>query len=389
MRIFMLVSRVPWPLEKGDKLRAYHQLRFLAKNHEVHLFCLSDSAVHPDALEHLRSITPFVTVYRLNRLKILLRMVLAFFSAKPFQVHYFFDRGIAKKLRSAAEGIRPDAVYCQLIRCSEYVKNWHQYAKTLDFMDALSAGQQRRAARAPWYIKLFVKEEAKRLTAYEHLIFDYFEHHSIISEQDRRLIYHPNAGSIRVIPNGIDSSYFLPNMPVEKQYDVLFTGNMSYPPNVEGACRLVNEVLPLVKKKLPNIRVLIAGANPSQAVRALAGPAVTVSGWLEDMREAYSSSAVFVAPMQSGSGMQNKLLEAMCMEVPCVTTSLAAEPIGARHQQECLVGNTNEQLAEHIVGLLNDGKEASRLSKNGRLFVTQQFDWAKTVADLDTLMFGK
>jgi glycosyltransferase involved in cell wall biosynthesis len=141
--------------------------------------------------------------------------------------------------------------------------------------------------------------------------------------------------------------------------------------------------------KRPEVRVLIAGANPSQAVRALAGPAVNVSGWLEDMREAYCSSAVFVAPMQSGSGMQNKLLEAMSMEVPCVTTSLAAEPIGARHLQECLVGNTNEQLAEHIVGLLNDGAEAIRLGKNGRLFVTQQFDWAKTVADLDTLMSSK
>jgi glycosyltransferase involved in cell wall biosynthesis len=316
-------------------------------------------------------------------------MILAFFSAKPFQVHYFFDRGIAKKLRLAADGIGPDAVYCQLIRCSEYVKNWHQYSKTLDFMDALSAGQQRRAARAPWYIKLFVKEEAKRLTAYEHLIFDYFEHHCIISEQDRRLIYHPNAGSIRVIPNGIDSSYFIPNIPSEKQYDLLFTGNMSYPPNVEGACRLVNEVLPLVIRKRPEVRVLIAGANPSQAVRSLAGPSVVVSGWLKDMRDAYSSSAVFVAPMQSGSGMQNKLLEAMCMEVPCVTTSLAAEPIGASHMQECLVGNTNEQLAEHIVGLLDDRAEAGRLGKNGRLFVIQQFDWAKTVADLDTLMFGK
>lgn len=382
MKICMLVSRVPWPLEKGDKLRAYHQLRFLAREHEVHLFCLSDGPVDAQAVAHLKTVTPHVTVFRLNPLKIVLRMVIAFFSRKPFQVHYFFQRSIAIRLRRSIDAIHPDVVYCQLIRCSEYVKHLHHYPKTLDYMDALSSGQQRRAMRAPWYIAPFVREEAKRLTAYEHLVFDYFEHHCIISEQDRRLIYHPQSSRIQVVPNGIDANYFSPNAGQLKTYDLLFTGNMSYPPNVEGAQRLVNDVLPLVRRVKPNVTLLLAGANPTSAVRSLASASVTVSGWLNDMRTAYSESKVFVAPMQSGSGMQNKLLEAMCMELPCVTTSLAAAPLSVLHGAQVLIGNSDEEIAQHILHLLDNPKEADELAKVSRLFVQENFEWASTVKDL-------
>lgn len=389
MKICMVVSRVPWPLEKGDKLRAYHQLRYLARRHEMHLFCLSDTAVSQEAIEHLQSITPHVTIYKLNRLKMLVRLCFALFARRPFQVHYFFERSIARRMRIAVDAIAPDAVYCQLIRCSEYVKHWHHYHKVLDYMDALSAGQQRRAKRAPWYLAPFVREEASRLTAYEHLIFDYFEEHTIISEQDRALIYHPQNTHIHIVPNGIDAEYFSAHNAQSLRFDVLFTGNMSYPPNVEGAQRLVREVLPLVRKSRPQTTVLIAGANPSATVLELAGDAVVVSGWMDDMRTAYAQSRVFVAPMLSGSGMQNKLLEAMCMELPCVTTSLAALPIGAKHGEHWLTGNSNEELADAIVQLLNDQELASRMGKAASAFVRDSFNWERTVNLLDEKCFGK
>jgi glycosyltransferase involved in cell wall biosynthesis len=165
-------------------------------------------------------------------------------------------------------------------------------------------------------------------------------------------------------------------------YDLLFTGNMSYPPNVEGAQRLVNDVLPLVHQVKPNVTLLLAGANPTSAVRSLASEAVTVSGWLDDMRTAYSEAKVFVAPMRSGSGMQNKLLEAMCMELPCVTTSLAAAPLSALHGSQVLIGNSDEEIAQHILYLLDNPKQADELARESRLFVQENFEWASTVKDL-------
>jgi sugar transferase (PEP-CTERM/EpsH1 system associated) len=387
MKLCMVVSRVPWPLEKGDKLRAYHQLRVLAQKNEVHLFCLSDSAVDVAAVEYLKTITPHVVVYRLSKWKMLLRMLFAFFSRKPFQVHYFFDRSVASRMRKAVDTIRPDAVYCQLIRCSEYVKHWHHYHKVLDYMDALSAGQQRRAKRSPWYLTPFVREEAKRLAAYEHLIFDYFERHCIISNQDRELIYHPSNWLIRIVPNGIDTDYFKAVHNNNPKYDVLFTGNMSYPPNVEGAQRLVRSVLPIVHARNPNVRVLLAGANPGSAVKSLASSSVDVSGWMDDMRKAYADARIFVAPMLSGSGMQNKLLEAMSMELPCITTSLAALPIGLKHGETSWIGNSDEEIAEAILRLMDASEEADRIAKSGRQYVLENYNWEASVHELELTCF--
>lgn len=387
MKICMIVSRVPWPLEKGDKLRAYHQLKHLAKHHEVHLICLSDGRVDAGAIKQLQLLTPHVTVFQLSRWKMIFRIIMAFFSSKPFQVHYFFDRLISKKVKRLMDEISPDAVYCQLIRCSEYVKHLHAYDKTLDYMDALSAGQQRRAVRAPWYLAPFVKEEARRLKAYEHLVFDYFEHHTIISEQDRKLIYHAQCDRIEVVPNGIDAEYFKREEKPLKTYDLVFTGNMSYPPNVEGARRLVHSILPLVRKQYGDVKLLLAGANPATAVRELESDGVVVSGWLDDIRTAYNDAHVFVAPMQSGSGMQNKLLEAMCMELPCVTTTLAAAPLGVTNEVECYIGQSDEELAAHIVRLLENPSLARQMGETGRRYVQGKFDWPSTVQILESRCF--
>jgi len=385
MKIFMLVSRVPWPLEKGDKLRAYHQLKQLAKNHEVFLCCLSDKEVHPDAMAQLKSITPHVVVLRLNILIVGWRLFRALFSSKPFQVHYFFQSSAKRKVKALIDEFKPDNIYCQLIRTSEYVKHFHNYSKTLDYMDALSAGLQRRVGRTGWILNLFVREESKRLKNYEHLIFDYFEHHTIISAQDRDLIFHPERKKIEVVPNGIDSTFFTPSNDIEKKYDLVFTGNMSYPPNVDCALRLVHEILPLVHQKMPGVKLLIAGATPSRQVMQLQSEFVEVTGWMDDIRTAYSSSKIFMAPMRTGSGLQNKLLEAMCMEIPCVTSQIVARAMEAVHGEHLLIEETNEQLAECVIKLLNTPDVSNEMAKRGRQFVVSKFNWEATTDKISAL----
>ncbi len=384
----MLVSRVPWPLEKGDKLRAYHQLRMLAKNHEVHLCCLSDKRIDEGAVNHLRTITPHVYVIRLQRIKIAWRLFRALFSDRPFQVHYFFQTSAAKKVRSLIDQIKPDHIYCQLIRASEYVKHLHDYGKTLDYMDSLSSGQRRRIASSPWWMKYFVREEARRLTAYENLIFDYFDHHTIISAQDRQLIYHTDRNKISVIPNGIDAEFFSAK-PTPKEFEIAFTGNMSYPPNVDCALRLAKEILPLIHKTHPHVKLLIAGANPVKSILQLQSTHVKVTGWMEDIRDAYNQSRIFMAPMRSGSGLQNKLLEAMCMNLPCVTSPLAANAMDAVHNESMLIGETNEEFANLAITLLNNDEVATSLAKGGRKFASENFEWEKTVIELIDLMHEK
>lgn len=388
MKIFVLVSRVPYPLEKGDKLRAYHQIEHLSKTHEVFLCCLSEGEVHPEALKELKKITQHVMIVPLKKWKIYLRLARALLSEKPFQVHYFFQKAAQRKVLTAIESFQPDHIYCQLIRTSEYVKNIHGIPKTLDYMDALNKGIERQTETASPLLAPIYRAESQRLVRYEHLIFEYFEHHTIISKQDQQLIYHPQRNKIHVIPNGVDTEYFQKRA-IQPTYHLVFTGNMSYAPNVDSAKYIVKEIMPLVQQELPGVRVLLAGANPNGTVLGLAGKNVNVTGWMEDIRDAYSSAQVFIAPMRIGTGLQNKLLEAMSMQVPCISSALANNALGATPNEHILIGDSPQSYADHIVALLKDPNRAAELAQWGRRFVAANFSWESTVNDLTKIMESK
>lgn len=159
---------------------------------------------------------------------------------------------------------------------------------------------------------------------------------------------------------------------------------MSYAPNVDAARFLVQQVMPIVWETMPHATVLLAGADPKHAVRSLASDRVTVSGHLPDIRSAYASARIFVAPMRIGSGMQNKLLEAMSMGLPCVTTSIAATPLHATPLEHLLVGDSAEEIADRIVKL--DNEEIYRsIADGGHRLVQQHFSWSAAVQPLEDI----
>ena len=299
-------------------------------------------------------------------------------------IKYFHQKSIQKNINAIIKGIKPDHIYCQLIRATEYVKNEHNYPKTLDFMDALSKGMERRIKTSKWYIKPFVKVETKRLLAYENLVFDYFDNHTIISEQDRDLIYHEERKKIEVIANGVDTDFFTPKK-VEKTYDLVFVGNLNYPPNIAASEYLANEILPILKKTKKDINILISGATPNTRILALKNEHITIKGWVEDIRSSYLSAHIFIAPMTIGTGLQNKLLEAMSMEIPCITTDLANNALKAEHGKNIIVANNPDSLAESILDLLNNHEKAKNIAKNGRDFVKSNYVWESTTNQLQKI----
>lgn len=389
MKLFILVSRVPYPLEKGDKLRAYHQVRELSKHHEVMLCCLSAEKVHPDAHRELEKICAHLEIVNLQRWRILFRMAFSVISTRPYQVHYFLQNHARRKVKQLIDGFAPDHIYCQLVRCSEYVKHLYTIPKTLDYMDAMNKGMQRLASRSPWYSAPLWRNESRRLLKYENLIFDYFDHHTIISDQDKQLIYHPRRSRIQVVANGVDTSFFEPKGSDGEVYDVVFTGNMSYPPNIDTAVFLATEVMPEIWKQHPQARLQIAGAAPHAKVKALAADRVIVTGWLDDIRDAYRNAKVFAAPMRIGTGLQNKLLEAMSMQVACVSSKLANNALGAEDGREILIGHTSREVAAQICALLEDEEKRKALALNGRAFVLENYSWEASVKQLSALFAEK
>jgi polysaccharide biosynthesis protein PslH len=387
MKLLVVLSRVPYPLEKGDKLRAYHLVTRLAKKHEVYLFCLSDQYIAPEHLDHLRGSCAHIEVIRLPRWRILLRLATAAFSRLPYQVAYFHHRIAQRAIDRVIREFRPDHALCQLVRTTEYVRHYYALPKTLDYMDTLSKGMERRTENGNFWTRPLLKTETRRLIAYENLMLDLFDRHAIISAQDRDLLYHPFRERVAVIPNGVDTDFFSPSE-TEKSYDLLFTGNMNYPPNIDSALYLVNKVLPLVRKERPHTTLLISGVDPSTRVRELADqdPLITVSGRVPDIRGSYASATVFAAPMQIGTGLQNKLLEAMAMRMPCVTSALANNAVGAIPNESILIGTEPADYATHILRLLNDVGERDRIAQNGYHFVRATFDWGRNAEALEQLI---
>ena len=386
MKIFVLLPRIPFPLEKGDKLRAFNQIKQLAKHNEIVLCALNDDAKvnEQDAFRALQPYCQSINFIKISKPQILLGLIRAFFKGLPLQCGYFYNRKAAKKINALIAKHKPDMLYGQLLRTAEYIRH-KAIPKAIDYQDIFSYGMKRRADIASPVTRPIYNMEYRRLTRYEAAIFDDFDVRTIISEPDRKLFPHEKRDEILIIPNGVDHDFFKP-IEREKLYDLVFTGNMSYPPNVNAVEYLADEIMPIVWKTLPDTKLYIAGATPDPKVKKAASDKIIVSGWLDDIRDAYAQSRVFIAPMRIGTGLQNKLLEAMSMRLPAITSPLANASLGAKPDEEILIGSNAQEMAQHIITLLTDKEKSDRLAQAGFDFTNRVYDWGKATEKLEEAM---
>ncbi|MDL2227692.1 glycosyltransferase [Odoribacter sp. OttesenSCG-928-L07] len=384
MKILVLLSRVPYPIEKGDKLRAYNFIKELSKSNEIHLFAVDDCNTKTEHINHLQKYSTSITVVPISRIRKYWNAVKSFIKGQPLQAGYFYSRNINKIFQSKLEEIKPDHIFGQLIRINEYVKNIN-IPKTIDIQDTMSLNFMRSSQQLKFPKNILYKIESNRLKKYENKIFDNYDNKILISESDREHYPHENRNEIKIITNGVDYDFFKP-MERGKDIDLIFTGNMNYIPNIDGSLFLIKDILPLLLKEKPDIRIMIAGATPHNDIKQLESENVIVTGWVEDIRECYARAKVFIAPMRIGTGLQNKLLEAMAMQIPSITTSLANESLKAKANRDILIADNKNELAKHILSLLNDEKMAKDLAMNGYKFVKDNYDWAKAGEDLNKII---
>lgn len=386
MRIFVLLSRIPYPLEKGDKLRAFHQIKVLSQKHEI-VLCALNTLPNIDKQKAFESLQPYCRSVNFIDLPFTRRacnVIKAYFKGMPLQVGLFYNKKASKKINALIDEYKPHHLYGQLVRTAPYLMNRPEH-KTIDYQDAFAFGLKRRMKHSFFPLKSLLKLEYKRLARFEQTVFDYFDIKTIISEQDRSCIAHPDREKIQVIKNGVDFDFFTPHSKA-KEFDIVFTGNMQYPPNVDAAQFLVREIMPIVWQKKPETKAMIAGANPHKKVKQLKNKRVSVTGWLPDIRTAYNSGKIFIAPMRLGTGLQNKLLEAMAMHLPAITTTLANETLKAADKKEILIGNTAPELAKNIVFLLENQEQQKVIAENAHRFVLKNFEWQSCTAQLEELI---
>jgi len=387
VKIFYLTPRVPFPIDKGDKLRAYHQIKHLSEMHEIFLYAIDENAIHNAKDSPLQDFCKGMKIFQLSRIKILRNLVNGVFKSVPFQTSYYYSKEIADDIKIEIKKFQPDVILCQLIRAAKFVEDINDIPKVIDYVDVISKGLERRINKSNLLMKFLLKWEYKRAVKYEKRVAEIFDAQIIITDEDKSLLQFKDKNKVKIIPNGIDFEFF---QPVEhpKEYDLFFSGNLSYPPNIDAAEFLVKEIMPIVWKTNPNAKVLIAGASPKKRVLSLASNNIHVNGWTDDIRDYYKTARIFIAPLQIGTGLQNKLLQAMAMKMPCVVSELTQKGVSQEKCDFMLVANEPEEYAEHVNTLLNNSKAEKEISEKGFNYVKHNYEWKKIILDLEKILLN-
>jgi len=383
-RVLFLTPRLPFPPVGGDRLRAFHFLKRLKARHRVVLAAFVERR---SQLEDARGFEPFydrLRVVVLPKAVSYARCLLGLASRRPLQVHYYRSPKMARVVREElARGC--DVLYSHLVRMAQYVPEDPRVRTVVDLTDAISLNYERAKKFRSGVFSLINRVEAPRILAWERAMIRRADRSILISEVDaRHLRRGADAKRVVVIGNGVDVSAFPFRSSGYDADQIVFFGQLRYFPNVDGVRWFVNEVLPIIAQSRPATRLLIVGAEPPASVRRLAdGERIVVTGFVPSIIPSVQGSAVSLAPLRVGAGVQNKILESLALGTPVVATSIAAEGLDAR----CLaVGDSPVAFAARVLELLGDPVSRAARSQSGRAYVEANFPWDKVLAPLDSLI---
>ena len=388
MNILVIASRVPFPLEKGDKLRLYHQLKHLSSKHTLTLCALQDRALTDAQLEAHGPLAQHIHVLRTPLWRKLWRMMWAWTSELPFQVTWFTDRKAKRQLERIVADTQPDLIYCQLAVCG-IREGPARLPESLGLHGRVQCGHapQKPPGKGPSWPVSACRDAGRGHTtgparvAHVRLFrraHDHFRKRPVADPP-------PAQGRHPHRPNGVDLEAFSgeertpPDVPT-----LLFTGNMSYAPNVDAAQHLVKDILPHIQTR--PIRVVLAGAEPAPSVAALASDEVTVTGWVDDIAAEYKRATLFVAPLRLGTGLQNKVLEAMASALPCVLSPHAFAPLGMPAHGHAEICDQPIAFAAGIDRLLAHPEEAQGMAQKAQSAVSGKFAWTTHGETLDRVL---
>ncbi len=390
MKILFLTSRLPYPANRGDKLRTFNFLSHLAKKHSLTLVSFIESEKQLPYVEELKKYCK-VEVVKLSCWESYLNCLLKIFSSKPLQVSYYKSQKMQDKIRQILKREKFDAAYAHLFRMAPYLENITGVKRVLDLCDAVSLHMKRtlkfnRGILWPVYLS-----EYFRIKKYEKAIIKKFDETTLISEKDKEEILGKNteAANIHIVPNGVDYEYFKP-MPIDNHEipRVAFLGYLSTFYNLDAVRYFYREIFPLIKERVPQIKFSIIGANCPAELKKIAREdnAVELFCDVKDTRPFLNQSLLFVCPLRIGSGAQNKILEAMSMGLPVVTTSIGYSGIGALKDREIVVVDEPRAFAERIIDLINDGQLRNEISLNARRFIENNYRWEDSISKIENLL---
>lgn len=389
MRVLFLTHRLPYAPNRGDRIRAYHLLRFLSSQAAIDLVSLVHDKQEARHVGELRSMVASATVVRVPRIKNLFRCVPALFTRKPLTHVLLHAPGFARALRAVTQAHPPDVVLAYCSGTAQYLfgPELRDVPAVLDMVDVDSGKWADLACVNAWPKQWLFRREAAVLGAFEARAAVRAAVVLTVNDRERAALtaLAPTA-RIVTLPIGVDSAAYRPTTSPVNQPVVVFSGVMNYEPNVRGATWLIHDVWPLVRAVRPDARLFLVGATPAAAVRSLqsAAKGITVTGSVPDVRPFLWSAALAVAPLRVARGVQTKVLEALAAGLPCVVTAAVAQGLPAEAAPGCRVADTPRQFADEILELLRwEPADRRALATEAAI---EQLDWTRQLGLLPDLL---
>jgi sugar transferase (PEP-CTERM/EpsH1 system associated) len=473
MKILYLAHRIPYPPNKGDKIRSFNEIKYLSQRHEIHLACLADDPNDLKYEDDLKNFCKTTNVILINSKLAKLKSSIGLFSTKPLSVSYFYSRKLQRTVDQLLLTNDYDAIFCFSSPMAEYVfkskllvsrclklekslvkgspvtrneqpetsnhqpstinrnpatgeqeptsKNEqpspinHQPATNnqspkliMDFVDVDSDKWAQYAKYAKFPKSWIYRLESKRLSGYERKVAEVFDHSIFVTQAEVEVFRdaNPHIKNVTVIPNGVDLDYFSPTSPqqpsssdhglstmdhrprtIDDRPVIVFTGAMDYYANIDGVVWFTKEVLPLIKKEIPDVQFYIVGSNPTKEVIKLSGNnGVTVTGYVPDTREYLRRATVAVVPLRIARGIQNKILEAMAMGIPVVATSSAFQGTKATIDACISIVDDPRIFTRKVLKMVEDPVLRRQCSVQARKYVEFYHRWEDQFAQLKPLL---
>jgi len=393
--LLYLVHRIPYPPNKGDKLRSYHILKHLASRHRVFLGTFADDPADLEHVAMLRELCADVCVVPLNARLARLRSISGFAANEPLTVSYYRDATLARWVDATLDGRRIDACVVFSSAMAQYLDHTRAPRVVLiDFVDVDSAKWTQYAAHHRWPLSWVYRREGARLLEFESAAAERATRAFFVTDAEAELFRQLAPGSasrVETIGNGVDTDHFSPSHPFASPFaagtsTIVFTGAMDYWPNIDAVGWFASRVLPPLRALHPDVRFAIVGMRPAAAVRALAGKHIIVTGVVPDVRPYLRHAAAVVAPLRVARGIQNKILEAMAMARPVVATEACAAGVDAADGKELLTARDEAGMVSALDSLLRNSALANAMGNAARERVLARYTWDAQLARFESAL---
>lgn len=393
--LLFLTQRIPYPPNKGEKIRCLQILQHLQRSYDIHLGCLVDD---PHDLQHvptLRALCADAYFARLDRRRAGLTCLRGLLTGEPLSVTFYHDRGLAAWVRRVLREVRPEAIFVYSSNMAPYVLDLRgsEQVCVVDLVDVDSEKWRAYAQTVSFLMRWIHLREWHRTAQLEGRILRECDWSTFVSAEEAALfarLQPSHHDRIRAISNGVDSTYFDPSHGFDAPFatdclNFVFTGTMDYPPNVDAVTWFAQTVLPLIRHRAPGARFHVVGSNPTPKVRGLTAlDGVFVTGRVPDVRPYVAHATAVVAPMRIARGIQNKVLEAMSMARPVIVTPDGLEGIDAVPGAEVLLAATPEELAAACLHAACTAGAA--IGRAARDRVVRDYTWAERLRGFDALL---